>query len=93
MDQSTINTLLQAAMEQHANRPYDTFYTEDVCDMRYEPGHIGIIERTTSDVDSHNPHPHTDDPDMRCHSSISREAFRKYVYTTDTYCGTSRKSD
>lgn len=77
MDLPNLSTILQVVMRELADRPHDTFYTEDVCDMRYEPGHIGIVERTTSDVDSHGPHPHIDGPDMRCHSEISREAFRK----------------
>jgi hypothetical protein len=70
-----IAAIVQQTMQEIANSPQDVFYTEDVCDMRYEPGHIGIVERTTNDVDSHDPHP---DPDMRCHSLIPREAYRKY---------------
>ena len=71
--------MLRATVD-HSNRPQDVFYTEDVCDMRYEPGHIGIIERTVSDVDSHVSHPHTDDPSLQCHKDISRAAFRKFKH-------------
>jgi ubiquitin-conjugating enzyme E2 O len=42
--------------------------------------HIGVIERTTSDVDSHAPHPHMDYPGLRCHKDITREAFRKFKH-------------
>ena len=72
-----LETLRRAAA---ADRPPDVFYTEDVCDLRHEPGHIGIVDRTTADVDSHAPHPEADDPGLQCHSAISRQAFRKFKH-------------
>jgi hypothetical protein len=34
-----VTDILLAAVRQLANRPEDAFYTEDVCDLRYEPGY------------------------------------------------------
>ncbi|KIW08638.1 uncharacterized protein PV09_00594 [Verruconis gallopava] len=72
--------LLQTAVRELTERPVDAFYTEDMCDMRYEPGHIGVVERTTADVDTHEPHPHLDYDVLRCHKDIGREAFRKFKH-------------
>lgn len=80
MDLPNLDAVLQAVTHSQANGPPDTFYTEDVCDLRSTPGHIGIIERTTSDIDSHTPHPYKDDPDLRCHSDIPRDVFRKFKH-------------
>lgn len=58
------------------------FYTEDVCTLKSAPGqNIGIIDRTTNDVDTHTPHPERDYDHLKCHKDISAAEFARFKKT------------
>jgi ubiquitin-conjugating enzyme E2 O len=58
------------------------FYTEDVCTLKSAQGkNIGIIGRTTNDVDTHTPHPERDYDNLKCHKDISAAEFARFKRT------------
>jgi ubiquitin-conjugating enzyme E2 O len=58
-----------------------TFYVEDMCTLRDDPSQMGVVDRTTSDVDTHEPHPEREYDDLRCHKDIPIKDFQKFKKT------------
>ncbi|KAF2429415.1 hypothetical protein EJ08DRAFT_688371 [Tothia fuscella] len=59
-----------------------SFYTEDICTLASSPGtKIGIVERTTNDIDTHLPHPERQYDNLICHKDIPKPQFDRFKKT------------
>ncbi|QDS71097.1 hypothetical protein FKW77_009154 [Venturia effusa] len=57
------------------------FCVEDMCTLKDDPLQLGVVDRTTSDVDTHDPHPEREYDKLECHKDISDQEFEKFKKT------------
>jgi ubiquitin-conjugating enzyme E2 O len=58
-----------------------TFYVEDMCTMKDDPSQMGVVDRTTSDVDTHDPHPEREYEHLQCHKDIPLKDYQTFKKT------------
>lgn len=58
-----------------------TFCSEDMCTLKDDPQQMGVVDRTTSDVDTHDPHPEREYDKLECHQEIPAKEFQKFKKT------------
>ncbi|KAE9967333.1 hypothetical protein EG328_008282 [Venturia inaequalis] len=58
-----------------------TFFSEDMCTLKDDPQQMGVVDRTTSDVDTHDPHPDREYDKLDCHQDIPAKEFQKFKKT------------
>lgn len=58
-----------------------TFCAEDMCFLKDDPQQMGVVDRTTSDVDTHEPHPEREYDRLECHQDITAKDFQKFKKT------------
>lgn len=58
-----------------------TFCVEDMCTLKDDPQQMGVVDRTTSDVDTHEPHPENTYDKLECHNDIAAKDFQKFKKT------------
>ncbi|KAK3622714.1 hypothetical protein LTR56_022007 [Elasticomyces elasticus] len=55
-------------------------HTDDIVSKKNSPTLLAVVERTPSDIDTHEPRPqHYEPSNIKCHSSISKPIFRRFL--------------
>ncbi|KAK3626822.1 hypothetical protein LTR22_023026 [Elasticomyces elasticus] len=55
-------------------------HTDDIVSRVNSPSLLAVVERTASDIDTHEPRPqHYEPSNIKCHSSISKQIFRRFL--------------
>ncbi|TLD38387.1 acid-amino acid ligase [Venturia nashicola] len=53
----------------------------DICTLKDDPQHMGVVDRTTSEVSTHEPHPDREYDKLECHQDIPAKDFQCFKKT------------